>query len=77
MPTYDYRCTHCDAQFQTRHAMTAAGSPCPFCGATARRVILAAPAVHGRMARGREAAVRTLERQGQRIAHDPGCPCCH
>ena len=77
MPSYDYRCTQCRAEFQARHGMTAKGPPCPACGAAAERVILAAPAVHGYMARGREAAVHTFEHQETHRAHGPGCPCCH
>ncbi|MEA3275179.1 MAG: zinc ribbon domain-containing protein [Pseudomonadota bacterium] len=63
MPTYDYRCPNCQAQFQARHAVTAEGPTCPACGAEPERIILSAPAVQGRMAQGREAAMRTFEKQ--------------
>jgi putative FmdB family regulatory protein len=77
MPSYDYRCTQCRTQFQARHRMSAAGPPCPICASAAERIILAAPVVHGYMARGREAAVRTYEHQETGRLHGPGCPCCH
>jgi putative FmdB family regulatory protein len=77
MPTYDYRCPNCHTQFQAQHAMTAAKPDCPACGAPPDQVILSAPAVHGNMARGREAASRTFEKQEISIGHGPGCPCCH
>jgi putative FmdB family regulatory protein len=77
MPTYDYHCPDCRTQFQVHHAMAAASPDCPVCGALPQRVILAAPAVHGRMARGRESAIRTFEKQGAGLAHGPCCPCCH
>jgi putative FmdB family regulatory protein len=77
MPTYDYRCPNCQTEFQAYHAMTASAPTCPECGALPQRLILAAPAVHGHMARGREAAVRTFEKQETRAGHGPGCPCCH
>ena len=77
MPTYDYRCPACDGVFQAHHAMAASTPDCPVCGSVPVRVILSAPAVHGHMARGREAAVQTFEKQEARTGHGPGCPCCH
>lgn len=77
MPTYDYRCTNCLTLFQAYHAMSVGGPDCSACGAQPERVILSAPAVHGHMARGREEAACTLEKQETRTGHGPGCPCCH
>jgi putative FmdB family regulatory protein len=77
MPTYDYRCSSCGTLFQARHTMDAARPKCPSCGGLPVRLILSAPAVHGYMARGREAAVRTFEKQETGAGHGPGCPCCH
>lgn len=77
MPTYDYRCPDCHTLFQAYHAMTAREPHCPVCGAAPVRIILSAPAVHGYMARGREAAARTFEKQNTETGHGPGCPCCH
>jgi putative FmdB family regulatory protein len=76
MPTYDYRCTDCHHLFQARHPVTADKPDCPECGATPERLILSAPAFHGHMAQGREAAVRTLEKPEAAGGHGPGCPCC-
>ena len=70
MPTYDYLCLDCQAQFESTHAMNAAQPACTACGGTTRRVILSPPAVRGLMARGRELAARSLPECGQ------GCRCC-
>lgn len=70
MPTYDYACTACANAFEAFHAMNAPEPPCPRCGGRVRRLILAAPAMHGEAARGRERAVRSLPRCGK------GCSCC-
>ncbi|MDZ7750067.1 MAG: zinc ribbon domain-containing protein [Gammaproteobacteria bacterium] len=77
MPTYDYRCPQCNRHFQVHHAMSAPEPHCPGCGASPRRVVLSAPAVHGSMAQGREAAVRTFDRPAPATGHGPSCPCCH
>ena len=76
MPSYDYYCPVCQTRFQARHAMNAEPPACAVCGNPPVRVILSAPAVHGHMARGREAASRTFEQQASKTAHGPGCPCC-
>jgi putative FmdB family regulatory protein len=77
MPTYDYHCPNCQSQFQAKHPMNAEAPTCSACGGVPVKVILSAPAVHGYMARGREAAVRTFEQQTSKSGHGPGCPCCH
>jgi len=77
MPSYDYRCTRCQWEFEARHAMGAARPACPACGGESMLLFLSPPAVHGHMARGRELAVRSLEPGPDRGAHGPGCPCCH
>lgn len=70
MPTYDYQCSACETRFEARRAILASAPPCPRCGSKTKRVILAAPAVHGAKAQGRELAVRSLPQCGQ------GCRCC-
>lgn len=70
MPAYDYRCSVCHSQFESRHKLTAAAPPCPQCGGSAVRVILSAPAIHGFMARGRDRAARSIPECGK------GCRCC-
>jgi len=70
MPTYDYECTGCGVQVETRHAIGVAPPPCRTCGGGLRRVLLQAPAMHGFSARGREAAARSLPECGN------GCRCC-
>ena len=70
MPTYDYRCTRCDSNFQIVHSINAAVPDCPRCAGSMRRLILSAPALHGGMARGREQAVGSLPECGK------GCRCC-
>ena len=74
MPAYDLRCLACGAMFEVRKRVADPLPRCPCCSGVARVVILHAPAVHGRMARGREAAMRSLE---PAPAHGDGCPCCH
>jgi putative FmdB family regulatory protein len=40
MPTYDYKCTACDHQFEAFHSISAdALSKCPICGAGIQRLI--------------------------------------
>lgn len=70
MPTYDYRCTACDAAFEIQQSISAPEPECPDCGAPARKVILRTPAMHGFAAAGRKAAVRSLPECGK------GCRCC-
>ena len=70
MPTYDYQCRECQAQFEAHHAMTAGPPACVACGGEARRIILSPPAVHGFLARGRDVAARSLPECGK------GCRCC-
>jgi putative FmdB family regulatory protein len=75
MPTYDYACWHCDTRFEAHHPLTIAKPSCPVCGGETHRLILSAPAVHGRMAKGRDEAVRSLETAQHH--HGKDCPCCH
>lgn len=77
MPSYDYHCPSCGKHFEAYHPISASWPDCPSCGASAQRVMRSAPAIHGHMARGREAAVHSIEQQASRNAHGPGCPCCH
>ena len=76
MPTYDYRCKRCSAAFEANHGIAASPPSCPQCGGSVEQVFLAAPAVHGYMARGREMAARTLEPTAPAKRHGPGCACC-
>ena len=77
MPTYDYQCQDCHAQFEARHAINDDSPACPTCGGRAEKVILSAPALHGRMARGRELAMRSLDPGpgSPPHSHGPGCQC--
>ncbi|MHB1512679.1 MAG: FmdB family zinc ribbon protein [Acidiferrobacter sp.] len=69
-PTYDYRCLRCEQRLTARHPVHALRPHCPYCAGPLRPVVTTAPAVHGTMARGREAAIRSLE-------HPPApCPTC-
>ena len=74
MPSYDLRCSSCGGTYEIQKRMADPVPPCPRCGGMGHIVILDAPAVHGYMARGREAAVRSLEPTS---VHGPECPCCH
>ena len=77
MPTYDYLCTQCKLQFETRHSINATNPDCPVCGSTTEKVILSAPATHGNMARGRDLAIRSLQPKTDPVnhLHVPGCGC--
>ncbi|MBS0425101.1 MAG: zinc ribbon domain-containing protein [Proteobacteria bacterium] len=77
MPTYDYLCTQCKLQFDTRHSINAPNPNCPACGSTTEKVILFAPATHGNMARGRDLAIRSLQPKTDSVnhVHVPGCGC--
>jgi putative FmdB family regulatory protein len=77
MPTYDYCCPACEVRFEACHGIDDPVPNCPACGLPCRRIILSAPAVHGHMARGREAAAATFETSSAGSSHGPGCPCCH
>ena len=79
MPTYDYLCTQCKLQFETRHSINAPNPNCPACGSATEKVILSAPATHGNMARGRDLAIRSLQPKTDQInhVHVPGCGCGH
>ncbi|MFA5928111.1 MAG: FmdB family zinc ribbon protein [Candidatus Margulisiibacteriota bacterium] len=46
MPTYTYKCTDCDHQFETKHSMNADPlKKCPTCGKHALRRVIIAPAI--------------------------------
>lgn len=77
MPTYDYLCTQCKLQFEARHSINASNPDCSACGGAAEKVILSAPAMHGKMARGRDLAMRSLQpKPGQeKHIHGAGCGC--
>ena len=77
MPTYDYLCTQCKLQFETRHSINAPIPNCPACGSATEKVILSAPATHGNMARGRDLAMHSLQPKTDPInhVHVPGCGC--
>ena len=50
MPLYDYKCHHCDNQFEARHGFNDDAPPCPRCDSTdVQRLILSAPTVAGGM----------------------------
>jgi putative FmdB family regulatory protein len=78
MPSYDYRCTCCSTHFEAWHAIADTAPPCPTCGGAAIKELLAAPAIHGHMARGREQAIQSLQPTDAAAPgrHGPGCPCC-
>ena len=77
MPLYDYRCACCGAAFEVQHPISAGTPPCPHCKGEAVKVFLTAPAVHDKMARGRELAVQSLQptRPEGGHQHGPGCGC--
>ena len=46
MPTYEYKCSSCGNQYETREGFDAPSrQPCPRCGATAKRVLFPPPVV--------------------------------
>lgn len=46
MPTYEYKCSSCDHQYETRESFDAPSrQPCPRCGAVARRLLFPPPVV--------------------------------
>lgn len=69
MPTYSYLCERCGKSFSTMHSMSAKKPPCPVCKGEVKRQILSPPAAHGRMARGRELAMRSLEESKDKSKH--------
>jgi putative FmdB family regulatory protein len=79
MPIYDYRCMQCETVFEASHTMSEPAPNCPNCGGQAQKTILAAPAIHGQMAQGRELAMRSLlppSMEATSNGHGPGCSCC-
>lgn len=70
MPIYDYECGSCNARFEALHSIEAPAPGCPRCNGVVRKLVLAAPVVHGEMTRGREAAMSSLPVCGK------GCSCC-
>jgi putative FmdB family regulatory protein len=46
VPNYEYKCTQCENQYETREGFDApARQPCPKCGGLAKRVLFAPPIV--------------------------------
>jgi putative FmdB family regulatory protein len=70
MPTYEYVCSECQHRFEAFHGLSDPFPACPACGAGATR-LPSRVAVHGRMARGREAAMHSLTPSSEGAAH--GC----
>jgi putative FmdB family regulatory protein len=70
MPTYDYRCRDCGTEFESFQRIGARAPACRACGGRTEKLLLTAPAIHGAMAAGREAAMRSLPECGK------GCRCC-
>jgi len=48
MPTYDYECMPCNLRLEARHSINTQAPNCPQCDGTLTRLILSAPAAHGR-----------------------------
>lgn len=67
MPLYDYKCPHCEHQFEAHHSMTADAPPCPVCGKMGmQRLITSAPS----FARGMEAHAGNGHRATQEQLQD-------
>jgi putative FmdB family regulatory protein len=46
VPTYEYKCSSCEHQYETREGFDAPSrQPCPRCGAVARRLLFPPPVV--------------------------------
>jgi putative FmdB family regulatory protein len=77
MPTYDYRCRDCGDEIKIQLSINDPAPLCAACGRPMEAMIIVAPAYHGRMARGREQAMRCLEASssGGGHVHGPGCGC--
>lgn len=60
MPIYDFSCSICGLKFEVFNSYSEKNITCPACGEMAIR-LPCAPALHGSMARGREAAMRSLD----------------
>lgn len=69
MPIYDFTCRNCGTRFESVCAHDAPPPRCLACGAPTDR-LPSAPALHGGMARGREEAMRSLQRG---TGHCPAC----
>ncbi len=69
MPTYDYHCNDCGTTFEAFHGMNEKKTDCEKCGGEPVR-LLSAPVIHGAMAQGRDAAMKSLPQCGA------GCRCC-
>ena len=76
-PTYDYHCLQCDNHVTIRYRISAPRPCCPHCQGPLRPVISAAPAIHARMAHGREDAVRVLESSRSVPCQTCGTSCRH
>ncbi|WP_203434318.1 FmdB family zinc ribbon protein [Nitrosococcus halophilus] len=69
MPTYEYHCLACNQDFEAYHGMNEPAPYCPACGGAVKQR-LSAPAIHGYKARGREAAMQSLQDENPRTC---GC----
>ncbi|MBT9591517.1 MAG: zinc ribbon domain-containing protein [Thiobacillus sp.] len=70
MPIYDYECRRCSKRFEALLPIGAPAPRCSNCNSVVRKLVLAAPVVHGGMAHGRERAMSSLPVCGK------GCSCC-
>lgn len=77
MPTYQFSCPACDAEYEEKRSFARSGEPstCPGCGATANKVFSAAmfyaPGSAAKAMLEPKAPTRTVP-----MAHGAGCPCC-
>jgi putative FmdB family regulatory protein len=70
MPTYEYRCGQCGAEFEVFQKITEKpGAPCPSCGASAERLLSAGV---GLVFKGSGFYITDYKRAGQKPAGEGG-----
>ncbi len=75
MPTYDYRCTQCNEQFEAKHRVNDASPACSNCGGVCEKLILSPPATHGYKVMGRQQAIDSLQAKVANNSHQHSASC--
>ncbi len=79
MPVYDYHCSHCNAAFTVRKAMSEIDSPtpCPECESRETQRLISVVAIFASGSAGQKRALAGASSCSGCATAGPGCASCH